>query len=133
MTNAEIENMLTVITKAVNTFREVTSNIDELLGYSHTFTCYDTINKPGVSVACYYIWSNPATEEEEYPNHTMLTILIYLSGVVIASFICPLLQTVNGCQRVETTLDAPDLNSALLLLVGSCCHKPVKVCQFCGL
>ena len=38
MTNADIESMLTIITKTVNTLSEVASDIDELLDTHHTFT-----------------------------------------------------------------------------------------------
>ena len=112
MTNAEIERLLTTITKTVNTLSTVVCNIDELLGMAHVFT----VNRS--ETLCEYLWGDDNTNIE-------LSITIFIDGLVLVGYRHPLLP--EGSRGLITSLDAPDLNQALLHHVGSCCHKSPTV------
>lgn len=116
MTNAAIDNMLTIVTRTVNTLKVVASDIDELLKCCHTFT----VKRSGWFIE--YRWRKANSGIE-------LHMVIDRALIVRVGFMHPLLSELH---EFSTTLDAPDLNQSLLLLVGQCCHKPIGLCPFCG-
>ena len=132
MTNAEIEAMLIVITKTVNTLKVVASNIDELLGIEHTFSLSSSGSRSFMKLwwgiedwwGIEYLW-----------NKLNVGISLHIAidtaldvRVLFKHPLCP----IPGFQQFRTTLDAPEFDISFLLFVGQYCHKSLIVCPFCG-
>ena len=123
MTNADIEKMLTVINKTVNTLSLVTSDIDLLLGCSHTFIAGRE------TYIVKYLWFTPYKYIVQYlwSNQYNLDISVDLYLNVTAVYYHPLLLGPDGFPiMLRTSLNAPDINSELLYYVGQCCHQPPR-------
>ena len=118
MTNASIDTMLSIISRSVNTLSLVASDIDLLLDLEHIFTARRDLE------VCRYYWDNT--------DHSIrLYIAIHDWGGIEVYFRHPLLAA--GSRTIYSDLNAPDLNQAILLHIGQCCHKPKIVCPLCGL